>query len=156
MSFLKKSVFLRAVWLIVTILWGIFILSNSLQTADESSEKSEQVLEVIEETVQKVEPDFELSHRLVRKSAHFFEYFVLGALFAVSVAVFKKTFINHSVTLFAGLLFALFDETLQLFSQGREGAVLDVWLDFSAVVFAHFICFLVKRCILNRVKRKSL
>ncbi len=143
-SFLKSHKFWCIVHVILIVLWCLYIFSNSLQSAEESSEESQGVVEVIEKAIQKVEPDFELSHHFVRKTAHFVEYFVLGSL--LSLVLFYNSAAPSALVLkttFAGLFTALCDETLQLFSQGRDGAVLDVWLDFSAVIFSHFIALLI-------------
>jgi VanZ family protein len=70
----------------------IFYLSS--QPASESNDLSNQVTEVIVETIEKAAPEIasswdlkELNH-FIRKNAHFFSYFVLGAL--VMNALYQK------------------------------------------------------------------
>ncbi len=147
-DFLKKKVFWHTVWILCTVFWCAFIFSNSLKPAEESGKQSRGVSQVIEETVRKVKPDFELPQKLVRKSAHFIEYFIYGILLSLSRFFRPKKNSDFITGVFlAGLITALFDETLQLFSYGRASAVVDVWIDFSAIivscllfcVFYHFI-----------------
>ena len=41
--------------------------------------------------------------------------------------------------LFAGLLAAVIDETIQLFVEGRAGMIVDVWIDLGGVVFGSLL-----------------
>lgn len=43
-------------------------------------------------------------------------------------------------TAFAGLITALMDETIQLFSAGRSSQVTDVWIDFAGCVVGIVVC----------------
>ncbi len=79
-----------------------------------------------------------LTHRLLRKLAHFSEFFVLGFLLAQCLRV------RLSRPLLAGLLCALADETIQTFVAGRSGEVRDVWIDFSGVVLAAVLVYFVR------------
>ena len=40
-------------------------------------------------------------------------------------------------TLFAAMLAAVTDETIQLFSAGRSGQITDVWLDFAGAALGY-------------------
>ena len=65
--------------------------------------------------------------RLVRKLAHFCEFFVLGCILSLLLPL------RPAMRLLAaglGLLTGLIDETIQIFS-GRGDQISDVWLDFS-------------------------
>ena len=54
--------------------------------------------------------------------------------------------------LLAGLMTALTDETIQLFSPGRSSQVTDVWIDFAGVVTGTLLAFLVQ-AIVRRCKK---
>ena len=54
--------------------------------------------------------------------------------------------------LLAGLMTALTDETIQLFSLGRSSQVTDVWIDFAGVVTGTLLAFLVQ-AIVRRCKK---
>jgi VanZ family protein len=78
----------------------IFYLSS--QPASESNELSNQVTEVIVETIEKAAPEIasswdlkELNH-IIRKNAHFFSYFVLGVL--VMNALYQKGYRKVALT----------------------------------------------------------
>lgn len=64
---------------------------------------------------------------LVRKAAHFIEFFVLGGLLTVRFYERRK---KPWPALLGAALAALTDETIQCFT-GRTSSVLDVWLDLS-------------------------
>ncbi len=69
------------------------------------------------------------SDGVVRKIAHAVEFCVLGVLITAVLYIRQKK--PLSLALLSGLLVALIDETIQLFSPGRSGMVQDVWLDFA-------------------------
>ena len=55
--------------------------------------------------------------------------------------VYTRHFVRHmSWPILGGLLTALTDETIQLFSPGRSSQVLDVWLDFMGVLAGLLVC----------------
>ncbi len=152
---INKTVILHIVWIVLVLLWCGYIFSNSLTPAEQSSEKSQGVLETVEEIIHKYDEDVELSHHFVRKAAHFIEFFVLGVLLSLSGTVWSSSLSRlmlHSAA--AGLIIALIDETLQLFVKGRDSSVVDVWLDFSAVIVAHLL-FFVFVIIVKRIKHEK-
>ena len=55
---------------------------------------------------------------------------------------------------FAGLLTALTDETLQLFSPGRSAHVTDVWIDFAGCV-SGVMLILILKYLLSKHKVRS-
>ena len=75
-----------------------------------------------------------VTNHLVRKLAHFTEFFALGAelsaLLWVRGAVGAQRYLNG---IFVGAAVALCDETVQLFT-GRGSQVQDVWLDILGAV----------------------
>jgi len=84
-----------------------------------------------------------LTMHLVRKLAHFCEYTLEGFLLMLCMRVYSRRPLRHiTVPMLAGVLTALTDETIQLFSEGRSSQVTDVWLD-SAGVLAGILTALV-------------
>lgn len=153
----NKTIVFRILWVTVLVLWCAYIFSNSLTTAERSSEKSQSVLETVEQIIKQYDEDAELSHHFVRKAAHFIEFFVLGTLLSLFPSVWSLSGKGYPLyTSFVGLVIALTDETLQLFVKGRESSVADVWLDFSAVIVAHLLCFLCVSLIRRIIHKKSL
>ena len=85
----------------------------------------------------------EYIHHIVRKLAHFTIYFILGVLVSYLLNVGKRK--GKKIILIAViccLLFAISDETLQLFIYGRGAQVTDVVIDISGaslgILFVYF------------------
>lgn len=132
-----------------------FIFANSLDSVAESQQKSEAVLErvwfLLEGVVGK-----ENAEHLVRKLAHFCEFFALGiqmsALSFLYYSSKRSLYFSITLPLFCGLLAALTDETIQIVS-ARGSQVQDVWLDFSGVCVGTAMIFAV--WIIRKKRRES-
>ena len=124
----------------------VFIFSNSLQIADVSEGASGRVLGILQGILRHLGlpgAADRLTMHIVRKLAHFCEYLLEGFLLMLCLRVYTRHFFKHvSWPMLCGLLTALTDETIQLFSQGRSSQVTDVWLD-SAGVLAGILIALV-------------
>ena len=83
-----------------------------------------------------LQPRLELTESFIRKAAHFSEYFAIGGLLMSCAYGFDRLRPQRFGVrvLFAGMLTALIDETIQLFSEGRAGMIADVWIDMGGVV----------------------
>lgn len=115
-----------------------FIFSNSMAVADVSSVSSGRVLQLLQAVLRRLEmPGLaqRLTMHLVRKLAHFCEYLLEGFLLMLCMRVYSRHPLRHiTVPMLAGVLTALTDETIQLFSEGRSSQVTDVWLDSAGVL----------------------
>ena len=115
-----------------------FIFSNSMAVADVSSVSSGRVLQLLQAVLRRLGmPGLaqRLTMHLVRKLAHFCEYTLEGFLLMLCMRVYSRHPLRHiTVPMLAGVLTALTDETIQLFSQGRSSQVTDVWLDSAGVL----------------------
>ncbi len=116
----------RLILLILIIIWAILIFGLSSQNGTESSGLSRKVVELFtknEETIDIVEP-------YVRKIAHFSEYGLGGILFTLLLDTYKwkdRKIIFISIAL--GIWYASIDEIHQLMVDGRNGSVVDVYID---------------------------
>ena len=119
----------RRVFLILAALWLCFIWGQSFLSADLSRAESGRVLALL----QRILPG--LTAHMVRKAAHFTEYAVLGAL--LFGAFPQRTRAALTGVLFASLLAAVTDETIQLYSAGRSVQITDVWLDFAGAALGY-------------------
>ena len=128
----KKAIqILLAVLLLATV---AFIWSNSLPSILESKATSLEIVEVVKPVLEPIVGPGNVTDRLVRKLAHFVEFGVLGCELMLLVIVRKRRGLQPIVNcLFAGLLVAVIDETIQIFF-GRGSQVQDVWLDFASAV----------------------
>lgn len=115
-----------------------FIFSNSMKIASVSSVSSGRVLQLLQAVLRRLgHPALaqRLTMHIVRKMAHFCEYTLEGFLLMLCMRVYSRRPLRHiTVPMLAGVLTALTDETIQLFSQGRSSQVTDVWLDSAGVL----------------------
>lgn len=127
----------------------ILIFAFSSQNAVKSSKTSGTVVTVVIETVY---PNYEtfpvekqlniidIATNIVRKTAHFLEYFVLGILSFFNFISFKKLkFVACTALSFAFcVLYSIGDEIHQYFVPGRACRIFDVFIDsagsFVAIV----------------------
>ena len=123
---------------VIFILWIAFIYSNSLIPATESTEVSQGISVRLYEFLH-LGLDFQVFHIFIRKCAHFVEYMMLGIL---AFYAFK----NWKVAICLGILVACFDETIQLFVEGRSGQISDVLLDSCGVIFGNLMGHFITIC----------
>lgn len=121
-----------------------------LKPKQESSE-SEPVKETVETSPKPTENEREILyqkvHYIVRKSAHFFEYGVLGGLAFWMFQGFRSTFWNQVIySLFMILSVAVMDEYLQSFV-ARTASVSDILIDFSGGITGILILYLIKKAL---------
>ena len=85
-----------------------------------------------------------LSQLVVRKLAHFTEYFFFGLLLTITLRTFHKMLQGvFFLELFLFLAVPMVDETIQIFYQGRTSNVIDVWIDFSGCIAGMGLCYLI-------------
>lgn len=123
-----------------------FIFSNSMAVADVSSVSSGRVLQLLQAVLSRLgHPALaqRLTMHIVRKMAHFCEYTLEGFLLMLCMRVYTRRYVRYiSVPMLGGVLTAMADETIQIYSPGRSSQVTDVWLD-SAGVLAGILIALV-------------
>ncbi len=135
------------VLLVLLVAWCITIWQFSMAPAEKSSGTSSQVQDFCNDVLDKVGVDATVSAKTVRKTAHFSEFMLLGAL---AVATLFAHGFGHWLLL-SPLVFApaaIVDECIQIFVPGRGPAILDVLLDvaggtFGAAVFWALITLLL-------------
>lgn len=131
-------------YVIVLVLWIAFIFSNSLSNGEKSTEQSNRIVEISQKIVSVFDKDAVVSSSAVRTSAHFFEFFVLGTLYAIGTLFFDNKKISlYLFSLSLALFTATIDETLQIGVGGRAAEITDVWIDFGGAFLAHLIFVLV-------------
>ena len=150
----KKSVIFFWILTAVTLLYIGFIWVHSTMSAADSSAESATVLTVLEYFFKTIGLGVELTDFIVRKSAHFCEFALLGFL-VISTHYLKnrKIIINLTSIGFICLCVAIIDEIIQIYSPGRSCQVTDVVLDFFGAVAG--VCFyLIVYGIYRVLKRK--
>lgn len=168
-------------WHIILILYIMFIYSNSMRPAVQSSAESGSVLRLLQNLAESVGIAVPwLTEHIVRKCAHFIEYTGLGILLRQSASYIKwnrsvpesmetltaleertlgwrkkeiRSFIFLELHRIAIFAVPFVDETIQLFTEGRSGQISDVWLDMAGVLTGT-VLYLVASRIYVAVGRK--
>jgi len=131
MKHLKKHGFL-----ILAILWTLLIFAFSLQSGDESIVSSNIILDLLALVLPSLKDPAHLNIAIliIRKTAHFTEYFILGYFYTKATKETKLSWI-----LLVGCFVPVLDETLQLFSPGRSASPIDSGIDLSGYLSALII-----------------
>ena len=119
---MRRKVLLILLCLVLAFIW----LQSCLSTAD-SREESLSVLKFLRPLLELVLGKERVTLHLVRKMAHFCEFFILGCLLSLLLPLQLPM---RALACGLGLLAGFIDETIQAFSD-RGDAIGDVWLDFS-------------------------
>lgn len=129
------------IFIVFGILIHILILTQSLLPASLSSDQSGVIVDILHPFVLNlgISIDVQTFSLIVRKTAHFTEFFLLGVFWYIIYAKYFKSVKLIGLVLIHGFFTAVLDEMVQLFVDGRSGEVLDVLIDFSGVLFACFI-----------------
>ena len=153
---MKKRALL-IIFLVASILWALFIFSNSLQTGESSGEMSGSVTEAINKLLGAISPSLEVTHRFVRKAAHFCEFGVLSTLVSFTLYFFFAKSDRRELWCLLAIpisaIVAACDETIQLFVDGRGGSVVDVLIDTSGACTAALIFLGITLIVKLRKKR---
>lgn len=152
----NKHTVARVIMTVLTVAAIAAIFYNSSLNADESTEQSSPLTELINQWLRSVGVSFTLTEGIVRKLAHFTEYSVLGAMMVTTVYLYTgrrgKTL---CIALPAGVLVAICDELIQLIPEGRSSEVRDVLIDSCGILFAALIVMIFISLLENRRKVKQ-
>ena len=142
----KIRVILRIILPIACILWLAFIVSNSLQTGEQSLEQSTVVVDKVQDMAQVIAPQspianatgeaYDRLHIQIRDLAHFLQFMVLGILVGWCYLAYSLKLRYFFVPVILMLLTPIFDEWLQsAFSAGRGAELADVLNDtYGAII----------------------
>ncbi|AEB07246.1 VanZ family protein [Coriobacterium glomerans PW2] len=144
-------------WLVATILFTMFIWGNSLVPATGSSGMSLRVVSALRGALSGLDlPSAWITNFLVRKTAHFTEYAILGILVSQTLASGSRLSRTALFVLVVVLvLIPSIDETIQLFVPGRSGLITDVMLDCSGAAVGSALRALAHRLREIRVRRRD-
>ena len=143
---------IKIIKFILIILCMAFIFSLSADTGEVSEAKSDSVIVKITETilhkkltVEEKEKYIESTVKIVRKTAHFLLYFILGFLIISFLKEFGLTHKSIIISIIVVLLYACSDEIHQTFVAGRSGEVLDVVIDTIGGACSTVVYYLIYR-----------
>ena len=137
---------------VLSVLWVFVIFSNSLETVDESNEKSRDVVEIIIEKVFREDietiskKDIGIFHNFIRKAAHFTEFAVLSLLVFLALSAWNlKEYLTRFVPVLCAFTVACADEIIQYFVPGRACRFTDVLIDTGGALTLIIIVLVLKR-----------
>ena len=137
----------KGVSILLLVCWMTTIFLLSAEPAVESSKSSDRVEKIIVSVAKtlgyepKPDESFALHDltKIVRKSAHFFLYFVLGLFSAFVLYAFEVKKRIYIYAVFMSAFYAVTDEIHQLFVEGRSAQVTDVLIDTAGATLAVLI-----------------
>ena len=131
-------------------LWIGVILINSLLPGDLSSLESGYVVDVMFSIFDffGYTPDIMTLHQVIRMTAHFVEFMILGILLAID---FRQLHYPWYKLLIVILVIALLDETIQIYTPGRAFELMDIVIDLLGGTLG----YLLIRYILRKDNRKK-
>ena len=144
----KKRLF-SVIFALLTAAITIFIFFNSLQSGEDSVSQSNAVAEIAERILRAfgITPEERTLTVVIRKLAHFSEYFMLGASsLGFIITMFSKRCFAVFSPIYC-LTVAVFDEfIMQAMTAGRAPLWTDVLIDFSGTLAAVvIICIFTRR-----------
>jgi VanZ family protein len=141
-----------ALWAAV-VLWMILIYVFSSQVAIDSYESSARVTDLIIRIIEKVtlETDFDTRYlRIIRETAHFFVYFILGILVLSSLRGKLSLSKRLVATMLICTAFAVTDEFHQMFVPGRHPEVFDIFIDGLGSFFGILVKLVLEASIFKK------
>ena len=145
----SKKVLTILIFVTLALIWG-----HSLLGREASSEESGFVMKLLAPLLEVIVGKGNVTEHLVRKLAHFCEFFVFGAELLPFFTLSKNRKDAFLLALSHGLFPALVDETIQIFS-GRGPLIPDIWLDFSGVTVGALLVFAVTALKMHKRQRFS-
>ena len=91
---------------------------------------------------------------LVRKTAHFAEYAILGSLFFLNLKNWQKSNGTLTMSILFSYLYAITDELHQVFVPGRSAQFRDVLIDTLGASFGAIITYLIVK-LFTKIKTRS-
>ncbi len=125
----------RKLLIVLLVFLLAFIWGHSCMPVAASEGESSAVLELLRPLLEPVFGRENVTVHLVRKLAHFTEFFALGCVLALLLPFRLRSQLSAGEL---ALLTGFIDETIQIFS-GRGPAIRDVWLDLSGAAAAILI-----------------
>lgn len=129
---MKKAI--RVISGLASILMMVIIFMFSNQVGVESQHTSDTALKIFQ-NVPLLNWVFTIIP--IRKVAHMFVFFMLG----LNTTLFMSTFDKIILGPFIAVLYAIFDETHQLFVSSRSGSPIDVLIDSTGIIISFFLVY---------------
>lgn len=131
----------KRISIILVIIWMMFIFIMSSFNSTESSNQSNFIVNIIINIFNI--SNIEILSLIIRKLAHFTEYFILGILTYNMINNYNK---KSYISIIICILYAISDELHQLFVPGRSCQVLDIIIDsIGSILGIYLLSFIIKK-----------
>lgn len=163
----KKYLIWTIIVCVLALAINAYIIMHSCLDAVKSTQASNSVVEVAEETINTISPGTitEANHdsfaSFIRKAFGHFGLFVISGLLSplaiylvINPFKWSKHYLNVIIGLSFGLMIAAITEIIQLNVPGRSGEFTDVLIDFSGYLVGALIVGLILFLILRKQKCK--
>ena len=129
-----KSKYKKRISILLVIIWMLLIFIMSSFNSTESNNQSNFIIDIIANLFNI--NNIDTLNLIIRKLAHFTEYFILGVLvYNMTYNYNKKTFIAIIIC----VLYAISDEFHQMIVPGRSCQLLDITIDSSGSITGIYI-----------------
>lgn len=155
----------RLILTVMTLALMVMIFLLSTEPAEKSDNTSGRISEAVDRILypdwdemsdEEKQPIYSTTQTVVRKTAHFTEYAMLGALLLLTLRSWFGPGIHLRLIAWGGgTFYAMTDELHQLLVDGRSGQWTDVLLDSAGVLTGTLIAFVLLRKILKRREMKK-
>ena len=156
---MKKTIFA-----VLLVLWMGFIFSMSCENAEKSSNTSGQTIRVVLSAVPEFEKQpeevkvniIEKLQFIVRKSAHFIGYMILGILASGLILQYENINKKYPLAFLICVIYAISDEIHQLFVPGRSSQVRDVLIDSARSLLRIIIVMAFEKLLIKFNKKHKI
>ena len=156
---MKKTIFA-----VLLVLWMGFIFSMSSENAEKSSNTSGQTIRVVLSVVPEFEKQpeevkvniIEKLQFIVRKSAHFIGYMILGILASGLILYYGNINKKYLLAFLICVIYAISDEIHQLFVPGRSGQVRDVLIDSAGSLLGIILVMAFEKLLIKFNKKHKI
>ena len=159
----KKLHIKRVILILIMVLWMCVIFCLSGQNSDESSSTSSIFVNVVVELFEKIinkqlsVENVDTLTYVIRKLAHLTLYFILSI---PTLLLFKTYNINikrkYIYTILFCFVYACSDELHQIFSQGRNGNVIDILIDTTGSIVGIVFIQIVSNLVCKSSNRRNI
>ncbi len=141
-----KNMWVRLLLFMLTAAMLVFIFGMSSMNSEDSAEVSVGLLNIINEFLENIGFSGILTDHILRKTAHFGEYFILGGLYILDMMSIKGyRGANIPVPLCVGILTGAADELSQNMSYGRAPMYTDVFIDSCGILAGILFIYAIKK-----------
>ncbi len=141
------------IFALLSTLWAAFIFSNSFKTGASSDKMSNPIVDKITGWFSQlgINIDVDLLTFIVRKSAHFTEFLILGVLITICfVSIGKRLSYYRGSILFLCLASGVTDEFIQSMIPKRSSEVRDILIDFTGALIGFLAISLFTKIMANQ------